>query len=53
MAYKVVCIYLLGADPVAVVVFEITLNATATFNHSNKEELGLIKLLLLPFKNGN
>lgn len=35
MAYKVVCIYLLGADPVAVIAFEIILNTTATFNHSN------------------
>lgn len=35
MAYKVVCIYLIGADPWAVIAFEIILNATATFNHSN------------------
>jgi sterol desaturase/sphingolipid hydroxylase (fatty acid hydroxylase superfamily) len=35
MGYKVVCIYLIGADPFAVIVFEIILNATATFNHSN------------------
>ena len=35
MAYKVVCIYLLGANPIAVVAFEIILNGAATFNHSN------------------
>ncbi len=35
MAYKVLCIYLIGANPVAVIAFEIILNATATFNHSN------------------
>lgn len=35
MLYKVLCIYLIGADPWAVIVFEIILNAAATFNHSN------------------
>ncbi len=35
MAYKVGCIYLLGAEPQAVIAFEIILNACATFNHSN------------------
>ncbi len=35
MGYKVACIYLMGASPVAVIAFEIILNATATFNHSN------------------
>jgi sterol desaturase/sphingolipid hydroxylase (fatty acid hydroxylase superfamily) len=35
MAYKVACIYLIGADPWAVIAFEIILNATATFNHAN------------------
>jgi sterol desaturase/sphingolipid hydroxylase (fatty acid hydroxylase superfamily) len=35
MAYKVMCIYLLGADPIAVVAFEVILNGAATFNHSN------------------
>ena len=35
MAYKLLCIVLIGADPLAVVAFEIILNATATFNHSN------------------
>ena len=33
--YKVLCIYLIGANPMAVVVFEIILNGAATFNHSN------------------
>lgn len=35
MLYKVVCIYMLGASPIAVVVFEITLNGVTMFNHSN------------------
>jgi len=35
MAYKIGIIYMIGANPMAVVVFEIILNATATFNHSN------------------
>lgn len=35
MVYKVACIYLIGANPVAVIAFEIILNGTATFNHSN------------------
>ena len=35
MAYKVACIYLIGANPIAVIAFEIILNGTATFNHSN------------------
>ncbi len=35
MGYKIVCIYLLGAVPEAVIAFEIILNGAATFNHSN------------------
>lgn len=35
MLYKVLCVYLIGADPVAVLAFEVILNAAATFNHSN------------------
>ena len=35
MIYKVLCIYLLGANPWAVIAFEILLNGAATFNHSN------------------
>ncbi len=35
MFYKTACVYLVGADPVAVIGFEILLNACATFNHSN------------------
>ena len=35
MLYKVLCIVLIGADPLAVIVFEIILNGAATFNHSN------------------
>lgn len=35
MLYKVACIYLIGADAFAVVLFEIILNGAATFNHSN------------------
>lgn len=35
MLYKVACIYLIGADAFAVILFEIILNGAATFNHSN------------------
>ena len=35
LVIKVAVIYALGADPVAVIAFEILLNGTATFNHSN------------------
>ncbi len=35
MVYKVICIALIGGNPAAIVIFEILLNATATFNHSN------------------
>ena len=35
MVYKVFFIYLIGADPAAVIAFEIILNGCATFNHSN------------------
>ena len=35
MLYKVLCICLLGANPWAVIAFEILLNGAATFNHSN------------------
>ena len=35
LAYKVLCIYLIGANPLAVIAFEIILNGCATFNHSN------------------
>ncbi len=35
MLYKVVWVLALGASPLAVVIFEITLNACAMFNHAN------------------
>jgi sterol desaturase/sphingolipid hydroxylase (fatty acid hydroxylase superfamily) len=35
MVYKVLCIVLIGANPWAVIAFEIILNGAATFNHSN------------------
>ncbi|MFI3184579.1 MAG: sterol desaturase family protein [Methylococcaceae bacterium] len=35
MLYKVLCIGLIGANPWAVIAFEIILNGAATFNHSN------------------
>lgn len=35
MLYKVLCIYVIGANPWAVIAFEIILNGAATFNHSN------------------
>lgn len=35
MLYKGVCIVIIGANPDAVIAFEVILNAAATFNHSN------------------
>lgn len=35
MAYKIAIVALLGIDPLAVLVFEIALNATALFSHAN------------------
>ncbi|MBK8814755.1 MAG: sterol desaturase family protein [Methylococcaceae bacterium] len=35
MIYKVICIVIIGANPMAVIAFEIILNGAATFNHSN------------------
>ncbi|MEQ1529573.1 MAG: sterol desaturase family protein [Methylococcales bacterium] len=35
MFYKVLCIYFIGADVFGVLLFEVILNAAATFNHSN------------------
>ena len=35
MVYKVVVVALLGIDPLAVLVFEVVLNATALFSHAN------------------
>jgi sterol desaturase/sphingolipid hydroxylase (fatty acid hydroxylase superfamily) len=35
MLYKALCIVLIGANPWAVIAFEIILNGAATFNHSN------------------
>lgn len=35
LLYKTLCVYLIGANPAAVLIFEILLNGAATFNHSN------------------
>lgn len=35
LIYKVICIVLIGADPVTVIAFEVILNASALFNHGN------------------
>ena len=35
MGYKMLCVWLLGAPVLAVLIFEILLNACAMFNHSN------------------
>lgn len=35
MLYKVIVVLLIGADPEAVIAFEIILNGSATFNHGN------------------
>ena len=53
MLIKVAVVILLGVSPIAVVLFEITLNASAMFNHSNaKLSLGidawLRKLIVTP-----
>lgn len=46
MAYKMALIVLLGAPVIAVILFELILNACAMFNHSNvKLPLGLDRLL--------
>lgn len=35
MAYKIACVYLLGPAALAVIIFEVILNASAMFNHAN------------------
>lgn len=35
MAYKVICILIIGVNPIAVLMFEIILSSCALFNHSN------------------
>jgi sterol desaturase/sphingolipid hydroxylase (fatty acid hydroxylase superfamily) len=35
LLYKTLCVYLIGANPAAVLIFEILLNGAATFNHGN------------------
>ena len=35
LLYKTLCVFLIGANPAAVLVFEILLNGAATFNHGN------------------
>ncbi|MFZ2449570.1 MAG: sterol desaturase family protein [Methylovulum miyakonense] len=35
MVYKTLCILFIGANPLAVILFEMILNGAATFNHSN------------------
>lgn len=48
LIYKMVCIVLLGAPAVAVILFEIILNACSMFNHSNvKLPLGFDRFLRL------
>jgi len=48
MCYKVVCILIIGVNPVAVIIFEIILSSCALFNHSNvKLPLAIDKVLRL------
>ncbi|MGR9072461.1 MAG: sterol desaturase family protein [Gammaproteobacteria bacterium] len=51
MAYKVACIFAIGADPATVIAFEIILNGCAMFNHSNiaipEKADRLIRLLII------
>lgn len=35
MIYKVACVVILGANPIAVIIFELILSSSALFNHSN------------------
>ena len=35
LLYKTLCVYVIGANPMAVLIFEIVLNGAATFNHAN------------------
>lgn len=53
MFYKIALIFLLGANPVAVIAFEIILNGCATFNHSNVNiplavDRGLRRFIITP-----
>lgn len=53
MAYKVVVVVALGIDPLAVLVFEIVLNATALFSHANMQlperiDRALARLIVTP-----
>jgi sterol desaturase/sphingolipid hydroxylase (fatty acid hydroxylase superfamily) len=44
--YKIACVVLLGAPPMAVITFEILLNATSMFSHSNvRIPLGIDRVL--------
>lgn len=46
MLYKTLCVYLIGANPTAVLIFEILLNGTATFNHANIKLPALLDKIL-------
>jgi len=35
LLYKTLCVYIIGVNPMAVLIFEIVLNGAATFNHAN------------------
>ena len=35
LAVKIVAVFIIGADPIAVILFEVILNTTAVFNHGN------------------
>jgi sterol desaturase/sphingolipid hydroxylase (fatty acid hydroxylase superfamily) len=53
MLYKAACVCLIGASPLAVLIFEVLLNGAATFNHSNvqlppKLEKALRWLIITP-----
>ncbi|UTW53999.1 sterol desaturase family protein [Kordiimonas sp. SCSIO 12610] len=46
MIYKILCVFLIGAPVIAVILFEVILNAGALFNHANlKLPLGIDRLL--------
>ncbi|KOO10940.1 sterol desaturase, partial [Vibrio xuii] len=53
MAIKIALVYALGISPIAIIVFEIILNASAMFNHSNaklplKLDASLRKVIVTP-----
>ena len=49
MLYKAVCVLLLGPSLIAVILFEVVLNASAIFNHANLKLPATLDRLIRPF----